>query len=63
MHIYKEPDVNMGADSSLGLYAFFLCKTVNCSSICCWEKGWLSCHGNVHDLIKVYEEMPFLTGI
>lgn len=23
MHIYKKPDVNMGADSCLGLYAFF----------------------------------------
>lgn len=59
----KKSDVNMSVDSCLVLYVFFLCKTVNCNSICYWEKGWLSCCGNVHDLINVYEEMPFLTGI
>jgi len=63
MHIYKKPDVNMSVDSCLGLHAFFLCKKVNCNSIYYWEKGRLSCCGNFHDLIKVYEEIPFLTGI
>lgn len=59
MHVYKEPDVNTGAESCLFLWQLFLCKTVNCNSICSWEKGWLICCGHVHDLIQVYEETPF----
>lgn len=62
MHVYKEPDANMGADS-LVLYAFFLCKIANCNSIYYWEKGQQNCRGNVRDLTKAHEEIPFLTSI
>lgn len=60
MHVYKKPDVNRSIDGCLGLYAFFLCKAVNCNGICYWEKGQLSCCGNVRDLTQISEETPFI---
>lgn len=61
VYVYKDPEVNMGADSFLFIIHTFICEISNCNSLYCWEKEWHSCHDYVHDL-KAQKEIFFLTG-